>query len=58
MHGLTQQPIVRRGRESHRGVVGVLETWRFLDFRHKAIGELAHAAELPPLEDDQIPRHD
>src|SRR5207245_1132106 len=42
--------------EPQGGVVGVLETGRPLALRHEAVGLLPHAAELPPLQRDEIPR--
>jgi len=53
--GLTQQPIVRRGWQSHRRVIGILEPRRLLDLGEKPVAELTHTPKLPPLQDDQVP---
>ena len=55
MNALAEQTIVRRGGEPHRGVIGIFEAGRLLDLRHEAIRLAPRSAELPPLEEDQVP---
>src|SRR2546422_159082 len=58
VNALTQQPVIGRRRQAHGDVVGVLEPRGLLDFHHEPVGVRAHAAELPPLQHDEIPRRD
>ena len=58
MHSFSEQPIVGRRRQAHRRVVSVLEAGGLFNFREEAVPHAPHAAELPRLEHDQVPRHD